>query len=160
MRRIAVGLIVVGLFAGAAQAAGPRSVLFTKGYNLCRAASLTAVRTAGGQPYRAGVFANRVCTWERADLQAGLALATYPPAPGASLMKSFLAQNGQNGLQAKRIAVPGAARAVLVTMRSQPGRTSKSLFAAYRQGTIQVNLTAPGPIAAARLVAVVRLIAR
>ena len=36
----------------------------------------------------------------------------------------------------------------------------KDLFAAYRQGTIQVNLTAPGSVAQSRLVALMQLVAR
>ena len=155
-----MALVVVAFLAGTAQAAGPRGVLFTKGYNLCHAASLAAVRTAAGQPYRAGIFANGVCTWGRADLQAGATLSTHPPAAGASLMKSFLDQNGRNGIKARRISVPGASKAVLVTMPSQPGHTARDLFAAYRQGTIQVNLTAPGSVAQSRLVALMQLVAR
>jgi hypothetical protein len=152
-------LLIVGL-AVAVHTAGPRPELFTKDYNLCRAASLRAVRQAGGQPYRAGIFANQVCTWERADLQAGATLSTHPPVVGASLMRSFLAQNGRNGIKVKRIQVAGAAKAVLVTMPAQQGRSTRYLFAAYKAGTIQVNLTAPGVLPAARLIAVMRLVAR
>jgi hypothetical protein len=141
-------------------AAGPRSELFAKNYNLCHAASLAAVRKAGEQPYRAGLFANHVCTWNRADLQAGATLSTHPAAVGASLMHGFLSQSGKQGITAKRITVPGASKAVLVTLPSQPGHTTKNLFAAYRQGTIQVNVSAPGAVPAARLVALMRLFAR
>ena len=75
-------------------------------------------------------------------------------------MRSFVAQNGRNGVKAKRVVVAGAARAVLVTMPGQPGTGTRYLFAAYRPGTIQVNLTGPEPLASARLVALVRLVAR
>jgi hypothetical protein len=152
--------IALAFFVAPAQAVGPRNVLFTKGYNLCRAATLKAVRAAGGQPYRAGIFANSVCTWDRTDLQAGAVLSTHPPDAGASLMRSLLAQSGQHGIKAKRIAVPGARRAVLVTLPSQPGQSAKDLLAAYPQGTIQVNVTAPGGLAQERLVALLRLFAR
>lgn len=148
--------VLLALIAGT----GPRSELFAKNYNLCHAAPLSAVRKAGGQPYRAGMFANGVCTWNRADLQAGATLSTHPAAAGAALIRTFLAQNGQQGLTAKRIAVPGASQAVLVTLPAQQGHTTKNLFAAYRQGTIQVNLTAPGAVSTARLVALTRLFAR
>ncbi len=148
--------VLLALVAGT----GPRSELFAKNYNLCHAASLAAVRKAGGQPYRAGMFANHVCAWNRADLQAGATLSTHPAAAGASLIRSFLAQNGQHGLTAKRITVPGAARAVLVTLPAQSGHTTKNLFAAYPQGTIQVNVTAPGSVSTGRLVALMRLFTR
>ena len=148
--------VLLALIAGA----GPRSELFEKNYNLCHAASLTAVRKAGGQRYRAGMFANHVCTWNRADLQAGATLSTHPAAAGAALIRGFLAEDGHQGLRAKQIAVPGASQAVLVTLPAQPGHTTKNLFAAYRQGTIQVNVTAPGTVSTARLVALMRLFAR
>jgi hypothetical protein len=159
-RAACIGAIVLAFLACAAAAAGPRSVLFDQSYDLCHAATLKAVRKAGGQPYRAGSFADHVCTWTRADLQAGASLSTHPPAVGAALMKSFLAQNGTQGIKAKRITVPGAQGAVLVTVPSQPGHTAKDLLAAYRLGTIQVNLTAPASVPQARLVALVRLMAR
>lgn len=153
---IKLAAVVLLLAAGA----GPRGELFAKDYDLCHAAPLAAVRKAGGQPYRAGTFANHVCTWTRADLQGGAVLSTHPPAAGASLMKTFLSQNGRGGMRAKRIAVPGASKAVVVTLPAQQGHVTKYLFAAYRPGTIQVNLTAPGGVAAARLVALMRLFAR
>lgn len=140
--------------------AGPRSELFAKNYNLCHAASLAAVRKAGGEPIRAGTFANHVCTWTRADLQGGVVLSTHPPAAGASLMRTFLSQNGRGGIRAKRIAVRGASKAVVVTLPAQQGHVTKYLFAAYKPGTIQVNLTAPGGVAAARLIALMRLFGR
>ena len=160
VKRFAAVVIGAAVLAATAQAAGPRAVLFTKGYNLCRAASLSAVRKAGGQPYRAGLYANGVCTWTRADLQAGASLATHPPDAGASLIKSFLAQNGQSGIVARRVAVRGASAALLVTMPSQQGRGTKYLFASYKAGTIQINVTAPGPVTKARVLALLAVIAR
>jgi hypothetical protein len=41
-----------------------------------------------------------------------------------------------------------------------PGQSAKDLLAAYPQGTIQVNVTAPGGLAQERLVALLRLFAR
>lgn len=148
-------VVVLALVAGA----GPRSALFAKDYNLCHAAKLAAVRKASGQPFRAGTFANHVCTWDRADLQGGATLSTHPPATGTSLMRSFLSQSGKRGFTAKRITVPGASKALLVTMPAQPGHSTKYLFAAYKPGTIQVNLTVRGNVAPARLVALMRLFA-
>jgi hypothetical protein len=160
VKRAAAAVIATAVLAGTAQAAGPRAVLFTKGYNLCRAASLSAVRKAGGQPYRAGLFANGVCTWERADLHAGAALATHPPAAGSSLIASFVRQNGKGGITARRIAVAGARTALLVTMPAQQGRGTKYLFAAYKAGTIQINVTAPGVVGKARVLALLAAFTR
>ena len=145
-----VATIAAALFAGTAQAAGPRNVLFTKGYNLCRAAPLAAVRRAGGQPYRAGSFANGVCTWERPDLRAGLTVSTHPRAQGLVLMRQFIAR------RARPIAVPGAAQAVMV---DAVGRSAKDLFVAYGSIVVQVNMTAPRPVPDARLLAVAKLVA-
>jgi hypothetical protein len=153
---IKLAAVVLALAAGA----GPHGELFAKNYNLCHAARLAAVRKAAGQPFRAGLFANHACTWSRADLQGGATLSAHPPAVGASLMRSFLSQNGKQGFKAKRIAVPGASKAVIVTLPAEQGHVTKYLFAAYKPGTIQVNLTAPGGVAAARLVALMRLFAR
>ncbi len=160
VKRCAAVAIAAAVLAAAAQAAGPRAALFTKGYNLCRAASLSAVRKAGGQPYRAGQYADGVCTWTSADLQAGAALATHPAAAGASLIKSFLSQNGTNGIVARRLSVRGARAALLVTMPSQQGRGTRYLFASYKAGTIQINVTAPGVVAKARVLALLAVIAR
>lgn len=141
-------------------AAGPRKALFTPGYDLCRAASLTAVRKAGGQRYRAGIFTNGVCNWERGDLRAGIALSTHPSRVGAVLMRNFLAQNGKNGFKARTVKIGGASKAVLATLPAPSrGQVSKNLFAAYKQGAIQVNMTAPASLPDSRLVAVMRLIA-
>lgn len=76
-------------------------------------------------------------------------------------MRNFLTQDGEGGLRAKMITVPGARKALLVTLPSStPGHVSKSLFANFEQGAIQVNMTAPGALPDRRLVAVTRLIAR
>ena len=160
VKRFAAAAIGAAMLAATAQAAGPRAVLFTKGYNLCRAASLSAVRRAGGQPYRAGLYANGVCTWTRPDLQAGAALATHPPDAGAALIRSFVAQNGKGGIVARRLAVPGARAALLVTLPPQQGRGTKYLFASYKAGTIQINVTAPGAVAKARVLALLAVVAR
>jgi hypothetical protein len=159
LKRFAVVAVGAAVLAAAAQGA-PRAVLFTKGYNLCRAASLSAVRKAGGQPYRAGQYADGVCTWTSPDLQAGAALATHPPDAGASLIKTFLAQNGKGGIVSRRLTVRGARAALLVTMPSQQGRGTKYLFASYRAGTVQINVTAPGAVAKARVLALLAVIAR
>lgn len=162
LRGLAALLSVAGAVAGSAVAlAAPPKALFQPGYNLCRAASLPAIRKAGGQRYRTGVFANRSCTWSRADLQAGITLSTHPLRVSNELMRTFLAQDGDEGLRARRIAVPGAAKAVVVTLPpSSPGQISKNLFANFGQGGIQVNMTAPRPLPDRRLIAVMRLVAR
>jgi hypothetical protein len=78
-----------------------------------------------------------------------------------ALMRSFLAQNGEDGLKAKRVAVPGAAKALLVTLpASSPSAVSKTLLANYERGGVQVNMTAPGSLPDRNLIAVMRLFAR
>ncbi len=158
---VACSAIAVSDPATASRAAGPPSALFKKGYNLCRAASLTAIRKAGGQHYQAGVFTGGVCNWERSDLEAGITLSTHPSRVGATLMRNFLAQNGKSGWKAKRIAIRGASKAVLVTRpRSSSQGISKYLFAAYAPGVIQINMTAPRLLPDTRLVAVMKLVSR
>jgi hypothetical protein len=120
------------------------------GQNLCKAVPLTAIRQASGQHYRAGIAANGVCTWTRADLKAGLTLSTHPRAQGLVLMRQFLARG------ARRVAVPGATEAVLVQMA---GPTAKGLFVAYPRLVVQVNMSAPRPVPDARLLAVAKLVA-
>jgi len=122
---------------------------------------LSAIRKAGGQRYQRGIFDNRACIWSRPDLQAGITLATHPRGVSNALMRNFLVQDGEGGLRARRITVPGARKAVLVTLpASTPGHVSKNLFANYEQGALQVNMTAPGSLPDRRLIAVLKLIAR
>ena len=115
--------------------------------------ALAAPATAAGPPsalFRAGY-----------DLcRAALVLSTHPSSTGSILMHDFLLQNGKKGLDAKRIAVRGASKAVLVTLHV-PGSTgtSKILLAGYPRGVIQINMTAPA-LPDARLLAVVHLVAR
>jgi hypothetical protein len=144
-----------------ASSAAPPKALFAPGYNLCRAASLSAIRAAGGHRYAAGIFDNRACTWQRRDLQAGITISTHPVSVSTTLMRNFLAQDGEGGLKARKILVPGTSKAVLVTVPPpSPGHVSKNLFANYAQGAIQINMTAPRSLPDRRLIAVVRLIAR
>jgi len=120
------------------------------GQNLCKVAPLSAIRHAAGQRYRPGIAANGMCTWERPDLRAGLTVSTHPRAQGLLLMRQFVARG------ARRIAVPGASRAVLVDIGGQAG---KDLFVAYPRVVVQVNMTAPRPVPEARLLAVATLVA-
>lgn len=136
---------------GARAASTPPAALFRPGYDLCRAVPLAALRRAGGERYGRGLFASGACIWQRADLRAGVTLSAHAPAVGAEVMRMYLARTD---VRARRISVPGARRAVLVTLR----RTTRYLFAAYRDGTVQVGMTAPGKPPAARLLAVLRLV--
>ena len=120
------------------------------GQSLCKAAPLSAIRQAGGQHYRPGIAANGMCTWERADLRAGLTVSTHPRSQGLVLMRQFMARG------ARRIAVPGASQAVIMDMA---GRSAKDLFVAYTRVVVQVNMTAPRPVPDARLLAVAKLVA-
>lgn len=153
---LACALAAVCVGSTAASAAGPAPAVFRQGYDLCRVAPLRAVRAAGGERYRAGLFAAGICTWERRDLKAGITLSTHPPSVGAELMTMFLARKQPT----RKIAVPGAIRALLVTAAAGAhGATSKILFASYPDGTIQIGMTAPHGLADARLLAVLRLVA-
>jgi hypothetical protein len=152
-------LRIAAIAAAAAVAGAPSPALFKDGYDLCKAAPLSAVRAAGAQPYKRGLFANKSCTWVRPDLKAGVTLSTHPPAAGAMLMEQFLQMNGKSGFVARRVHVPGASRAVLVTMpRSLSTTPAKDLFAAYPRGVVQVNMTAPGTLPARRLLAVLHAV--
>jgi hypothetical protein len=49
---------------------------------------------------------------------------------------------------------------VLVTLRaSAPDQVAKDLFAAYKRGVIQINMTAPRSLPEARLLAVLKVVA-
>lgn len=158
---IASAATAVPVIASPTRDEGPPSILFRQGYNLCHAASLTAIRKAGGQRYKPGLFVNGSCNWERSDLKAGIVLSTHTPSVGATLMHDFLAQNGKNGLEAKAIRVPGASKAVLVTLPPSASQgTAEDLFAAYARGVIQVDMTAPLTLPDTRPIAIVNLVAR
>jgi hypothetical protein len=137
---------------GVAAAPAPPASVFAPGRNLCRTVALAAVRAAGGQHYLAGIFAAGTCTWERADLAAGLTLSTHPRPAGLTLMRQFLTEPS---LHARRIRVPGAGDAILARLSSR----SAYLLAAYPAGVVQVNMTGPTAPSQARLVAVMRLVA-
>jgi hypothetical protein len=139
----------------------PPAALFRPGYNLCHAASLAAIRRAGRQHYKPGVVSHGACTWQRSDLAAGIILSTHPTAVGRKLMRMFKAQNGKSHVTARSIKVPSARKALLVTLPTgDPARFSKYLFAAYRRGVIQVNMTAPDSLPAKRLKAVLAVVSR
>ena len=145
---------------GAAATTGqPPAALFRPGYNLCHAASLAAIRKAGRQHYKPGVFGHAACTWQRSDLGAGIILSTHPTAVGRALMRMFKSQSGKNHVTARSIKIPLARRALLVTLPTgDPSQFSKYLFAAYRRGVIQVNMTAPDSLPAKRLKAVLAVV--
>lgn len=151
--------LALGLTAAAASPAPPSRV-FRQGYDLCRATSLRAVREAGAQRYTAGRFVSGACDWVRADLRAGLSVSAHPVRVGSTLLHDFAEQNGLGGVQVRGARIAGARRAILVRLPpSEPGQASKDLLALYPNGLLQVNMTAPGSLPAARLVAVLALFA-
>ena len=151
--------VTLSTTAAAATSAQPPAALFRPGYNLCHAASLAAIRQAGGQHYLPGVFGHASCTWQRSDLEAGIILSTHPTAVGRALMRMFKSQSGKNHITARAIKVPLARKALLVTFPTgDPARFSKYLFAAYRRGVIQVNMTAPNSLPVRRLRAVLAVV--
>lgn len=76
-------------------------------------------------------------------------------------MRMFKAQSGKQHIVARTIEVPRATRALLVTLPAGAStQRSKYLFAAYRRGVIQVNMTAPNSLSAQRLKAVLSVVAR
>ncbi len=152
---------IATLAAVAVVAANPPATLFRPGYDLCRAAPLSAIRAAGGQPYRRGLYVNRTCLWERADLKAGITLSTHPVAAGQTVMQQLLARNGEGGFTTRHIAVTGARDAIVVTLpRSLSSSVAKDLLAAYGTGVVQVNMNAPRTLPDARLVAVLKVVTR
>jgi hypothetical protein len=160
---VAVALAAATLFTtvAAATTGQPPRALFRRGYNLCHAASLAAVRRAGGQHYKAGTFLHDTCTWQRSDLTAGIILSTHPTAVGRALMRMFKAQSGTQHVIARTIKVPSATKALVVTFHAgAPNRHSKYLFAAYPRGVIQINMTAPNSLPTRRLTAVLGVISR
>jgi hypothetical protein len=151
--------VVATAVLAAAVSAGPPAALFKSGYNLCRAAPLSAIRTAGGQAYKRGVFANKSCLWLRSDLKAGVTLSTYPPAQGAAVMRQFLQMNGKSGFSAVHVKAPGAKSAVVVRLPHAFSKTvAKELLVAYPRGVVQVTMTAPRSVPTARLLAVLRAV--
>ena len=150
---------IAHLVAAAALAAGPPGVLFKDGYNLCHAAKLAAIRAAGGQPYKAGLFANKSCLWERADLKAGVSLSTHPRAVGLALIHQFLTQQSTTGIKATRVQVAGATDAVIATLPHSLSTTiAKDIVVAYRKGAVQINMNAPRTLPDSRLFAVLAVI--
>lgn len=151
--------VTVPTGAAAASSGQPPQALFRPGYDLCRAASLTAIRRAGGQHYKAGTFLNGACTWQRSDLTAGVVLSTHPMKVGSALMRMFKAQSGKQHVVARTIKIPQATKALLVTLPAGSStQRSKYLFAAYRRGVIQVNMTARNAVSAKRIEAVLRVV--
>lgn len=143
----------------AATTGQPPRALFRPGYDLCHAASLAAIRRAGGQHYKAGSFLNGACTWLRSDLSAGVVLSTHPTKVGRALMRMFRAQSGKQHVSARTIKIPQATKALLVTLPAGAStQRAKYLFAAYRRGVIQVNMTAQSSVSAKRLKAVLRAV--
>jgi hypothetical protein len=158
---IACAAATLSTTAAAATTGQPPAALFRPGYDLCHAASLAAIRRAGDQHYKAGTFSHAACTWQRSDLRAGIVLSTHPTAVGRALMRMFKAQSGKHHMTARTIKVPLASKALLVTFPSgASGQLSKYLFAAYRKGVIQVNMTAPKSLPTKRLRAVLKVVSR
>lgn len=156
---VACVAVTVPATAAGATAGQPPTALFRQGYNLCRAASLRAIRKAGREQYKAGTFSHNICTWERSDLKAGVALSTHPKAVGKALMRMFKTQSGKQHVTARPLKVPRATKALLVTVPSgEPTEHTKYLFASYRRGVIQVNMTAPNSLPIKRLKAMLALV--
>lgn len=97
-----------------------------------------------------------MCTWERADLKAGISLSTHPPAAGAALVHSF---GRQPSMHPHRIAIPGASTALVVTIPAG-NEPAKALFAVFPHGVVQVDMTAPRRISDRRLAAIMALVTR
>lgn len=135
------------------------AALFKPGFDLCKAAPLSAVKKAGGQPYRAGRFDGHVCNWERADLKAGITLSVVTGAEAAAMKPRIAAVHGTatgpGGVKMHRVAVAGASAAVIETLPSAvKGELSKALLAVFPQGIAHVNMTAPGSLPDSRVLAV------
>lgn len=156
----AITWAAAGVGAFGALAAQP-SVLFKHGYDLCKAAPLSTIRKAGGQPYRAGTFDGRVCNWERPDLKAGITLSVETGAEAAAMKPRLTAVHGTStgpgGVKMVSTKVPGASAAVIeVLPHLVKGESSRELFMVFPQGIAHVSMTAPGSLTNARVLAVAR----
>lgn len=151
---------VAGAGAVGALAAQP-SVLFKHGFDLCKAAPLSAVRKAGGQPYRAGGFDSLVCNWERPDFKAGITFGLLTGAEATALKPRLTSIHGTGtgpgGVKMQSTKVPGASAAVIEALpHAIQGESSKELFMVFPQGIARISMTAPGSLANARVLAVAR----
>ena len=142
----------------------PPSQLFKSGYDLCKAASLGAVRTAGGQQYLPGRFDSLVCNWERQDFKAGVTLALIRGAQATAVKSELAAVHGTvagpAGSTLRSTKLPGANVAVIETLPHLNGQTSKAILLVYSQGVVHISMTAPGSLADSRLVAIADALTR
>ena len=165
---LVVAVCLAGVLAGSAtssvgaRAAGPPDFLFKRGFNLCKAASLTAMQQAGGRSYSPGRFqrgAEPICIWSLTGSNSAIFLTAYPAGakqdgmPLAALVKLQL---GAGIL--KSIRLPGASSAGI---QSDPEQHIMSVWAVYQQRVVDLqitdDLTSPAT-AKRRAIALIRLV--
>jgi len=166
MKRWSIGAALVAALAvtpGALPASS--KVLFKPGFNLCKAAPLTAVRKTGGQPYRPGAFDGRVCNWERADFKAGITLAVLTGATATAMKPRITGVHGTTtgpgGMKMRRVKPSGGSAAVIETLPvAVKGEFSKELLIAFPQGIAHISVTAPGSLPDSRVLAIGALLTK
>lgn len=140
------------------------SRLFEGGFDLCKAASLGAVRSAGGQQYLPGRFDSRVCNWERADLKAGITLALVKGSQATAFKPELMSVHGTaagpGGTRMHSVKLAGAQAAVIETLPHLNGELSKAIMIVFPQGIVHISMTAPGALADGRLLAIAGVLTR
>ncbi len=126
---VSAAIVLPVASASGSSASDPPAAMFTKGHNLCKTASLAAIKKAGGQAYKAGVFDGNVCNWERKDLKAGITLSTITGSEAVGTKAQMETIHGSkviHGVKIKSVAVKGASIAMLETLpRSSRAKSTK-----------------------------------
>ncbi len=161
---VSVAIVLPVASASGSRATHPPAAMFKKGYNLCKTASLAAIKKAGGQAYKVGVFDGHVCNWERKDLKAGITLSTITGSEAVGTKAQMGTIHGSkiiHGVKIKSVAVKGASIAMLEALPPVvKGEVHKDLFAAYGPGIVHVSMTAPGSLPDSRLFGVLKAVTK
>ena len=155
---LAAALVLLPAAASTA-AAAPPAALFKSGYNKCKVASLAAVNKTTGKKFAKAKFDGKTCTWSSSDGNYVILVDTHP---AAGYLEAFVPPVGKSANDVvKRVAVPGASKALLDTHSfKNTRRYQKDLFAVYPQGIVQVSMDYSTALPDSRLIAVMRLVTR
>jgi hypothetical protein len=149
--------LVIACAVAAAAAAAPPPTLFTRGYDKCKATTLTALSKTTGVKYTRAKFSGKQCIWANADGSDTIVFDTHP----AGYLEYMVPKPGKepNGDVTRRAAVAGASKALLTTHSfAATNRHNKDLFAEYASGVVQVSMSYADPLPDARVLAVMRLL--
>jgi hypothetical protein len=150
---LALALIVVAV----AVAAVPSPALFKSGYDKCKITTLSALSKTTGVKFTKAKFYGKQCIWSNADGSDTIVFDTHP----AGYLEYMVPKPGReaNGDATRRVAVPGASKALLETHSfAATKRHNKDLFAAYAPGVVQVSMSYVDSLPDARVIAVMRLL--